>query len=179
MDFFKLISFLIVVLVLFLPILQRYLKARYLKKHPELARRHQEEELEEEDDDEEEETGTMQVQKPVQTYKRPVPLPPPPTIRQEESTKSRRLLKNFQFQSDLDIIKEVSTVKSREFTPNIRSRAEPKIVSSDLDIESSGIARRPQVEAMTTHVHRLVRGGHIGKEMMLMHEILSPPKSLQ
>lgn len=177
MDFFKLISFFIVVLVLFLPILQRYLKARYLKKHPELARRHQEEQLE--DDEEEEEIDVIPVSRLVQIHRRPVPLPPPPTVRQEESTKSRRLLKNFQFQSDLDTIKEVSTVKSREFTSNIRPRGEPKIVSSDLDIESSGIARRPQVESMTTHVHRLVRGGHIGKVMMLMHEILSPPKSLQ
>jgi hypothetical protein len=193
-DFSQIIGFIIVLLVLVLPILQKAIKSRHLKKHPELAPKEEEEEEEEFDPfldsiESHEERG----KRPMMTRSiRPPPPPefedaPPaqryasevPKVKHEVSKRSRRVLNDFRFKSDLDNYRQVSEVETRKLKEGRKPRIDPHIVSLDLEVKPAEIFNRPQVEPMTTHIQRLVRKRNITREMILMHEILSPPKSLR
>lgn len=196
MDFSQVIGFIIVFLVLVLPILQKAIKSHYQKKHPEHAPR----KLEEEDEGDEFDQFLDSIESAEEEEKRhrlarpaPPPLPPefdvpahppkytsqPPKIQQQPSHQSRRVLDNFRFRSDLDNYRQASEVETRQLKEGIKPRIDPHVVSLDLEVKPAEIFTRPQVEPMTTHIQRLVRERKVGREMILMYEILSPPKSLR
>lgn len=197
MDFSQLIGFVIVLLVLVLPILQKAIQARYRKKHPEHAPKQEEEEEDEFDQFLHSlDMGEQGLKEKRAAAARSMPPPLPheleedlssvrkyadeaPQIKQRASHQSRRALENFRFRSNLDDYHQVSAVETRQLKERIQPNLDPHVVSLDLEVKPAEIVNRPQVEPMTAHIQRLVRERTIGREMILMYEILSPPKSLR
>lgn len=194
MEFFQIVGVFIVLLALVIPFLQKILRFRHLKKHPEEAFREDEENEEnldynqflkrigvEEEDEEDEE--------PV-PVKRPPPVPPmrnqpkrtPFSYDEEGSNErfvSRRTLDGFKFRSNLEEVQPISKIESRNFQPGLKTTIAPDILSPDLEVKSSEIKTRSQQRSSAQNVQQIIRRRTSGREMILMHEILSPPKSLR
>jgi hypothetical protein len=128
----------------------------------------------EEEEEEEEELPPRQPLLLANRRQRERQPPPQP----EEMAPSRSVRDEFQFQSDLDGFRPSTLVEGRRLPISVKGRETPHVVSQDLERKPAALQTAVD-ENPINHVQQMIRQRKSLREMMLMHEILSPPKSLR
>ncbi len=173
MDVLDLVAFFAMILVLIGPILRRIIVGREDDEFSEEEVKQQRKDVVKELFESLDMEWEDDLLSPTPSKKTPPPPPPPaaaPLLKKEQ------LKKKFDFHSKFDDYEQVSRFEDHDIETQIQDDAGRHLVSGYLKDKPKQEAYRIKEKATSAYLKQKVKSR---RDLMIMHELLSPPKSLR